>query len=53
MSMSDCSKCWDTPCTCGYEYLHWSKRNVLRLCLVLLRVLLFGRSIDGYKDGDK
>lgn len=18
MSMSDCPKCWDTPCTCGY-----------------------------------
>jgi len=20
MSMSDCDKCWDTPCTCGYNY---------------------------------
>lgn len=20
MSMSDCEKCWDTPCTCGYRY---------------------------------
>ena len=20
MSMSDCPKCWDTPCTCGYDY---------------------------------
>jgi hypothetical protein len=19
--MSDCPHCWDTPCTCGYEYL--------------------------------
>lgn len=20
MSMSDCSKCWETPCICGHEY---------------------------------
>lgn len=20
MAMSDCPKCWDTPCTCGHEY---------------------------------
>ena len=20
MSLSDCLKCWDTPCTCGWEY---------------------------------
>jgi hypothetical protein len=20
MALSDCPKCWDTPCTCGYEF---------------------------------
>lgn len=20
MSLKDCPKCWDHPCTCGYEY---------------------------------
>ena len=20
MSMSDCEKCWDTPCVCGWDY---------------------------------
>jgi len=20
MALSDCVKCWDTPCTCGWEY---------------------------------
>ena len=23
MSLSDCPKCWDTPCTCGHEYRDW------------------------------
>lgn len=27
MSLSDCSKCWDTPCTCGYEYKDWSQEK--------------------------
>lgn len=24
MSLSDCPKCWDTPCTCGYMYKGYS-----------------------------
>ena len=24
MSMSDCEKCWDTPCCCGWNYKKWS-----------------------------
>ena len=24
MSLSDCPKCWNTPCTCGYEYSGYS-----------------------------
>lgn len=28
MSMSDCIKCWETPCCCGHEYKDWS---ILRL----------------------
>jgi len=27
MSWSDCPKCWDTPCTCGYEYKDWSMKR--------------------------
>jgi hypothetical protein len=23
MSLTDCVKCWDTPCGCGYEYRKW------------------------------
>jgi hypothetical protein len=24
MALSDCIKCWDTPCTCGYKYDSWT-----------------------------
>ena len=23
MALSDCLKCWDTPCTCGWEYRNY------------------------------
>ncbi len=23
MSLSDCDKCWSTPCSCGYDYKDW------------------------------
>ena len=25
MGLSDCSKCWDTPCNCGWEYRRYTK----------------------------
>jgi len=24
MSLSDCEKCWSTPCDCGYDYRNYS-----------------------------
>jgi hypothetical protein len=30
MSLSDCPKCWDTPCTCGYEYRDWSTERMIK-----------------------
>jgi hypothetical protein len=29
MSLSDCEKCWDTPCTCGHDYRDWSKDKLI------------------------
>ena len=23
MALTDCVRCWDTPCTCGYSYRSW------------------------------
>ena len=28
MSLSDCIKCWNTPCTCGYEYQNYGVQNL-------------------------
>ncbi len=38
MSMSDCVKCWDTPCTCGYDYREWSKKRRVKLASVVLGI---------------
>lgn len=37
MSLSACSMCWDTPCGCGFNYLHYSQSEGLREKADLLR----------------
>ena len=39
MSMSDCEKCWDSLCTCGWEYRHWTPGKVEALIATLFEVL--------------
>ncbi len=39
MSMSDCIKCWDTPCTCGYGYRDWSVERLRQQIAMLQQVL--------------
>jgi hypothetical protein len=29
MSLTDCIKCLDTPCSCGYEYRNWTKERLI------------------------
>ena len=31
MSIFDCPKCWDTLCTCGWEYRNWGNSEVVDL----------------------
>jgi len=38
MSLSDCIKCWDTPCSCGYDYRDWVKKYRIRQAAVVLGV---------------
>lgn len=39
MALSDCPKCWDTPCGCGYMYEDWSKLRLNRQIAMLTEVL--------------
>ena len=38
MAMSDCEKCWDTPCTCGWEYRNYTKDSRLKLAANVLGI---------------
>lgn len=37
--MSDCPKCWDTPCSCGHGYREWSAAQLRAQIGMLQRVL--------------
>lgn len=39
MSMSDCVKCWETPCVCGHDYKDRSTEWIEDLIRVLQKVL--------------
>ena len=30
MGMNDCIKCWNTPCTCGWDYKDYSKEYFIK-----------------------
>jgi predicted RNA-binding protein with PIN domain len=30
MALSDCSRCWDTPCTCGHYFRNYSVEAVTK-----------------------
>jgi hypothetical protein len=37
MSLSDCIKCWNTPCTCGWEYRFYSFTVITKYIASTLR----------------
>ena len=43
MSLSDCDRCWDTPCICGYSYRHLSSKDVQGI-IDALNVMLVERN---------
>ena len=36
MSLHDCPKCWDNPCTCGYQYQNWTKEKKMEVIQAIL-----------------
>jgi len=43
VAMSDCGKCYNTPCTCGWRYRNWSMENLHKLSMVITYVRNFKR----------
>jgi len=37
MAMSDCPKCWETPCKCGYEYQYYSDEELVDFITSILK----------------
>lgn len=44
MALSDCVMCWDTPCTCGYQYLRWTNESLKDFTKTLSMVIKFKES---------
>ena len=36
--MSDCIKCWKTPCVCGYAYRNHTEEAKIKLCSAILDI---------------
>lgn len=47
MSMSDCVKCWDTPCSCGWDYRNYAEQTCLE------RIAMFKAIIEYHKSHPK
>lgn len=49
MSMSDCEKCWDTPCTCGWDYRYWEVKQLEDQILVLQAIIDYKKANQNAK----
>lgn len=41
MALSDCSHCWDTPCTCGWGYRNYNIKGLQERINMLQKVVSF------------
>jgi len=51
MEMSNCILCWNTPCTCGYEYREYTKDARIHLASAVLgipeaNIRKFGKELE-------
>ncbi len=52
MGLSDCPKCWDTPCGCGHQYEQWTEER-LRDHIKMLEMVLAKKQAQRYKGESK
>ena len=38
MSLASCSKCWDTPCVCGWDYRHLDVEQRIKQAATILGI---------------
>ena len=38
MSLSDCAKCWETPCSCGWDYIDWENDRLDKQVQLLTKI---------------
>jgi hypothetical protein len=50
--MSDCDRCWNTPCTCGHDYKNWSEERLSKQIKMLYKVLKAKQKGIEFKDID-
>jgi len=36
VGLGSCPKCWDNPCTCGYQYQGWTKEKKLEVIRAIM-----------------
>ena len=53
MAMSDCVKCWDTPCICGYEYRNWDKQRLIEMRDMFQKLIDGTHKYSECKKGEK
>jgi len=46
MSLWDCPKCWEIPCSCGYEYKDWDDERLIEF---LTNVLSYKNKFDALR----
>ena len=53
MALSDCEKCWDTPCTCGHYWRNYSEEAKRKQCEAIMGEKMYSREdlpIQAMKD---
>lgn len=53
MALSDCPKCWDTPCTCGYMWESWSVASLTKHIAMLARIRDNKISCNGFTENER